>query len=1193
MTTIYASGGGSLVINVRRSESQDAHQIVKLFTPSTTAMFGRINIFYLLEKANLALTVENEKKDVLAHAVFLDYPNIEAVEKDNWEPWLHTYGPSSKCTPLNTLFLHLLVTKSRVAGGCAREIVRTVFNDIRELHYIILAVPKKVALDPAVSVLFAPMPQFKKVDGVHYSAFICYRKDYVPVLHIRKARIEDHDDVTPIFNKQTDTLRYTYGEYFLAELIEAQDETTRAAVSEVNNCAVGFISVCSEVNIKLLNECFDLRPFHGFCKTQEESSPKITRSSVGWGVIHDILMNAKESLDREDLGEVSDSVENAKLPDGDVEDQTTKEAENSKEIASSSNDSQSSNAFCIQLFCIEEKYETRSQDFLPYIFNLYPDKDYCVITVPHLIPEFPLLRDFVRVVPYSKTTLYHELYVTHRKGLLKSFVVRLATRNDTAGIERLVKDLHLEFSILNTLHIYNQSRRDSDGTPIQAIVAEVLQEIVGIAIIRNEEQIEYIRSHYNIENFIYFDHHQREEHGHLYHFALNPIFHHYTRHFLKEILRITFKSCLYYPVYPRLLLNKINSPFAHSLTSALNCLVPVRRRRQIIYPLEQLGINAPSKRITQNKLKYALNHINRKLTMEPKLTINSQIVVVGASEVGISFLETLVFCPHLRFHNLTLISTSGLPGSYSTSVRRKFKAASYNYNHDDHAQISLQTWVNVVTGKMIGINRAAKYVLVTGETKVPYEHLILCTGLQYQVPCPTGVDIKDMLTNKDVTVDPDQQFTGKIPSNLFVLNSHDDCENALHWLKKHEANIKGNIIVYGSTLDAYITVNTILTFGIDGSFVHLVKPPSDSGRRCFNNPEIESKVEEALRKANASVYSNCLLAQYNNGKLHERITLATFTTDSRPLSLKCVAFFNFDKKKVDVDAFSAINKACLVFDGKLVIDSTFHTNDITIRAAGSLTKYSRRYYADQWSHENFNSKEVGFQLAALMLHLFDPTLEKITKPPAELDKLLPTYSGPKAKGGIIPGRYHYLHVSKPGIISCVDSQKSRPEYGRELITGSVNAGNYFEIHLNQYSMVESITCFSLKSFPVSNYICLYGQHERLLNNLCSRFDEGMISDLYSYLSEPWCMSIYHDRFMDFKQEVRQLMESHKVNVEEPIEELIRRIADGELLVPGNTKEFLEQQFAKDGYQKLVEKSVLNYLSYNRYHLPMFARPGIV
>ena len=51
--------------------------------------------------------------------------------------------------------------------------------------------------------------------------------------------------------------------------------------------------------------------------------------------------------------------------------------------------------------------------------------------------------------------------------------------------------------------------------------------------VRIKQNIEYIRSHYNIEDFIYFNHHRREEQGHLYHYALNPIFKNFSKVFLK------------------------------------------------------------------------------------------------------------------------------------------------------------------------------------------------------------------------------------------------------------------------------------------------------------------------------------------------------------------------------------------------------------------------------------------------------------------------------------------------------------------------------------------------------------------------------------------------------------------------------------------------------------------------------------
>ena len=41
-----------------------------------------------------------------------------------------------------------------------------------------------------------------------------------------------------------------------------------------------------------------------------------------------------------------------------------------------------------------------------------------------------------------------------------------------------------------------------------------------------------------------------------------------------------------------------------------------------------------------------------------------------------------------------------------------------------------------------------------------------------------------------------------------------------------------------------------------------------------------------------------------------------------------------------------------------------------------------------------------------------------------------------------------------------------------------------------------IPLLSLQPLPTTNLMCLYGLHERYLNNLVSRFDEGLVTDLY-------------------------------------------------------------------------------------------------
>ncbi|XP_033640473.1 cilia- and flagella-associated protein 61-like [Asterias rubens] len=1288
---LMSSNGPAEVINARRTESLDAPNILKLVGPSTEPQFGLVNVVNLIEKAVLAVTLNNDKEQILAHSAFFDYPNVPEVDPATWQEWLNTYYDCEKCTPLNTLFMHYFAAKQEFSHGSAREIIRTVFNAVPDIHFLYLIVPNGIFPEPALADIFKPLEKkFGAKPLEKYSIFVCHRHDHAPVLFVRKARVEDHDDLTPIFNRQSDMLKTTYGDYFLAELIESQDEDNHAIIVETEGNAVGFMSISRSINLDLLSRCFELGPFHGLRKPHPEDvlvpptppptaeqpvtaddhegsqhgpdKPMSRSSSIsskkGDGTIPTPATTVRpgsgskttpagtlpstlstpaqpkpgtsasgvESTDVKIQSKLSDvhmaSVASLMSEHEDAESVRSTGSKKSESLVSAQGDTDvtpavpepspipepalptprfdpvyhgESNGFTIQLFCIDEKYEMRSLDFLPMAFSLFPDKEFCILTMPHMVPEFPLLQSFVRVTPKCPSILAQELYVFNRCGLLQSFEVRPACTTDEQGVQDLIQHVDNKEGLMTDLRQFNKARRDPDGTPIQAFVATCLNQVVGVAITRQEEDIEYIRSHYNIEDFIYFNHHRRDEHGHLHHLALNPIFQHQTKHLMKEVLRQAHFTCLYYPVYPPYASEEVRKK--HSLVTSLNYMVPVRGRRQIIYPVDQLKGNAPSERILKEKEKYALSHMNRKLTLEPKVTINARVVVVGASDIGMAFLETLAFCPHLRFNNLVLIAPNGLPGELAPdAVRAKFLSMSHCYTQDQLSQVSLRSWVNVVQAKMVAINRGSKYVKVAGGARVPYDHLILCTGQQYQTSCPTGAEVSTKLvTNASLPQSPNSYYKGRVPKNVFTVNDEYDACRVVKWINKYFLNSEGKAIIYGSSLDAYSAVQSLLDIGLPGSRICFIKPPLKYSVTCFNNAKVEEMVHEAIAAEGVQMFEGYYLAQWNDGKGGEELYCASFTCDTKPLKLECSAFFCFNNKAVDYDTFKAINDSCLVFDGKLVIDANFHTNDLAIRGAGPLTKFQRKYHADQWSHANFNSKEVGSALASTMLRLFDPTLETDTSPPIEPVPLIPIYLEAKVKGADLPGGLRYLHFGKPSLDTPLEADMAQLDYGRVLLTGDKEGSSqdYFRLHINQYSNIQTVTCLSRKSVDTSNLLCLYNLHERFLNNLVSRFDEGLITDLYSFFRETWSLAVFHDRFLDFRQEIRELLvQRPAVNVA-ALEEKVRQLIDQDLQLEKKERKYLEEEFETSGNKRSLETRLLSFLSYNYYHLPMYAKPGMV
>jgi NADH dehydrogenase FAD-containing subunit len=147
------------------------------------------------------------------------------------------------------------------------------------------------------------------------------------------------------------------------------------------------------------------------------------------------------------------------------------------------------------------------------------------------------------------------------------------------------------------------------------------------------------------------------------------------------------------------------------------------------------------------------------------------VVVVGGSDTALSLLEHLVFNPHLHFNNITLVSPHGLP--QTTPIGH---AHSRCYTEDSLSKLGLRAWVSVVRGRLIGLNREDQSITIEGGdcgdqlAVLHYDYLVLCTGLQYQVPPD--------LSQEEMT----------LPRHVFTVNDRHQEMQMMQWISKRLTN---------------------------------------------------------------------------------------------------------------------------------------------------------------------------------------------------------------------------------------------------------------------------------------------------------------------------------------------------------------------------------------------------------------------
>ncbi|KAJ8967039.1 hypothetical protein NQ314_003156 [Rhamnusium bicolor] len=153
------------------------------------------------------------------------------------------------------------------------------------------------------------------------------------------------------------------------------------------------------------------------------------------------------------------------------------------------------------------------------------------------------------------------------------------------------------------------------------------------------------------------------------------------------------------------------------------------------------------------------------------------------------------------------------------------------------------------------------------------------------------------------------------------------------------------------------------------------------------------------------------------------------------------------------------------------------------------------------------------------------------------DSLVPLYEKPIMRYCRLPGGLYYLSINKPGRVIPLE------------------------------------TAISVENYPIDiyNIYCLWGKHEKLLNNLQLRFEMVLITDFFEYFKEPWVYAIYHNRFEALLDELNILMTSTVGH-------------DGFSLITEVIELYKKNKW---------KKKVLEFIQDNMDHLPMYAHPLVI
>ncbi|KAL6751227.1 hypothetical protein V8C86DRAFT_2782277 [Haematococcus lacustris] len=1123
---------------VRHSQHGDAQAVAQL----CATLYGvQADVSSLLETALLCLTVlDEDSKLVLGFLCLQDFPVVRFGynTSEASQAWLQSV-PVASAKPSSSAFIFICACVPQHEGVAGPMLLRTALVTLPCVRRFFLASPLDITIsDPGLGSLCS------RVASHAASRTLLFQADadsVLPPLAVRRARVEDHDDMLPVLTQAS--TRYPAlaklpessspdEPFALTRVVSGQDEanlvlvahtprsqphaatqpsrsTAKSAVQQL----VGFMVLTREVDTSALQDAFDLHPFDCFLQqevyerqaatardsvrkkkmntlvaklgsrahklrrraaasaSQEEGQPAVSSADAAAQTTDPLNPSTAHAGVGESDADDGNQEEGGEGAQGEDEESMVMEAaaaegidlqaaaepleeEVKAEMAMlfGGQDSESEpTIFAVTMACIDAAFEAQTREFLLQAFDAFPDKLYCVLTLPHASPEPPLVSSFTRLTPTPGSVFPEVLYIFNRHALTDGFEVRLAQSGDARGVSTLVSGLPTSSDIQELFHSAHER-----GT---AVVAAVGGEVVGLVTINPQVDTDLLSANFNLDSLVQMPHHPAESHGEVDMLCMNPIFAHRVRELLSGAHRLLGKSVLYYALPP-------DQPPPDSLPAFVQ--VPPRHK------LAVAGQDAS----------FALYLFSRRSAFAARQAVNAQVVVLGASEAGLAVVERLLMDAALVFNYITLLAPGGIIVG----------GVACEYTASDIAKLGLDARVTLLDAEMVGLDRGNRMLELSDGSQLPYDVLVVAAGLQEQT-CNTHAE-------------KDPEVAGSVLSALELAND----------FTVGDASVMQHVLVYGDTLNAYHALAVLESRG--GAHLPVfVAPPGE-------RQPLVSLLHECAAQLGIT------LPQPEVAELKE---LVTTEGDTRPLAVlqgnlgpqqqhqgTAPATSVFETvgesgmKQVRVDlvvgcsphqpsqvVFMCLNNSSLVWDGRVVVDTQFRTSDPQIFAGGSIAKLSRRC-GHQVCFEHYNSAEVGRAMGEAVSKTFRGTLEVETPQPPPLDGT----GAAKVVGCQVPGDLVFFFAGCPAAMA---SPGASPEAGRRLST--VHERGVLHLQLNGEGCIHSITFLGRSQLQLQRLACLVGLHVNYLNGLVQKMDRGEVSDLVSYLTnDAWQDLLFHDGF---------------------------------------------------------------------------------